>query len=183
MGDVCSAQWWIYGFGPTDSHFDCAPFARDISVLHNGYADAGPPGADDPVGATRVTGIPNPNGRKATIRTNADFTRLSRISHCHMPGASVFRGTNAHWPVVSHELRAQYIFQKLAVLGVNPGLGGGGGIDHEVADLVTNAYYPRTIARLALVAVAPDYKDGAYAADCFPDVGRAGSSRSAHRSG
>ena len=112
LGDVCSAQWRAYGRGPADSHFDFPPFARDIRVLHHGYADDGLPGADDPVGVTRVTGIPNSIGRKVTIRAGAETTRVSRFPNFPMPDTAAFRGANAHWPLISHGVRIPYISDK-----------------------------------------------------------------------
>ena len=115
LGGVCSAQWWVYGCGPTDSHFDFSPFTRDVRVLHHGYANAGLPCADDPVGVTRVMGIPNSSGRKVTIRADPETVRMCRFPHFPMPGAAVVRGVNAHWPLVSPEMRIPYICEKLVI--------------------------------------------------------------------
>ena len=89
VGDLCAAQWWIYGAGPTDSHFDVSPFLRDIRVLHHGYTTAGLPCAEDEAGPTRVMGIPNSIGRKVTIQVNPQTVRMSRP----MPTTEIKGGT------------------------------------------------------------------------------------------
>ena len=112
-----------------------------------------------------MTGDPNSIGRKSTIRTDADVARMRRFHNSPMPADSVFRGTIPNWPMVSPELRTPYIFGELAILGGDPCLGFGNGIDHELAALTKNAYFPSTIARRALGAVVSHYEEGLYAED------------------
>ena len=109
LGDLCAAQWWIYGFGPIDSHFDVTPFLREVRVLHHGYTNAGLPCAEDEPGPTRVLGIPDSIGCNVTTRVSDTIKRMSRFSHCPMPTIEISRGTTAHWPLVSPEMRIPYI--------------------------------------------------------------------------
>ena len=95
-----------------------------------------------------------------------------------MPGAAVFRGANAHWPLVSQETGIPYICEKLVILGGHPGLGIGNGIDQEVADVVMKSHYPRMVARRALGAAISHYEECLYDLEHFPDVGRGGGEHS-----
>ena len=183
LGDLCAAQWWIYGFGPSDSHFDFTPFLRDVRVLHHGYTNAGLPCAEDEPGPARVSGIPNSIGRNVTTRVSDTVIRTSRYSHCPMPTAEVFRGALAHWPLISPEMRIPYICEKLAILGGHPGLGAENSIGHELSGSMMRSYYPRGVARRALAGVLSHYEEGLRVPDFFPNLGRAGSTRNAQASG
>ena len=140
LGDVCGDQWWVYGFGVTDCHFDVPPFARGIRVLHRGHADAGRPCVDDPVGASRVAGIPNSIGRKETIRIEPNEGRMSRSPRCHMAETSVPRGASANRPLISHEMRIPFIHGKLVILGGRPGLVVENWFGHEAAEQMMHPY-------------------------------------------
>ena len=177
LGDICAAQWWIYGAGPTESHFDVAPFVRDIRVLHHGYANAGLPCAEDDAGPTRIAGVPNSIGRIVTTRVNPNIVRASRFPHCPMPTAEIFRGGPAHWPLVSSEERIPYICEKLVIIGGRPGLGFENSIDHETAESMMEGYYPRMVARHAPSAVLSHYEMDLRIPDLFPGAGRDGSAR------
>ena len=99
LGDVFGAQWWVYGCGVTDIHFEYFPFARDIRVLQHGYKDTGRPCADDPVGTTRAAGDPDSICRMVSIRIDSNEVRVSSSPHCPMPETAVFRGTSVRWPL------------------------------------------------------------------------------------
>ena len=168
VGDICAAQWWIYGTGPSGIHFDVSPFIRDIRVLHNGYTLAGLACAEDNEGPTRITDIPNTIGRKVTIQVNPHTVRMSRFSHVPFPSAEVFRGGPAHWPLVSPEMGIPYICEKLVILGAHPLLGTGNQIDHETAESTMKNYYPRMIARHALSAIISHYEEDLRIPDFSP---------------
>ena len=64
LGGVRGAQWGVYGRGPTDSNFEFSPFTSYIRVIHNGYADDGPPCAEDPTWGDPGVGYTQLNGQE-----------------------------------------------------------------------------------------------------------------------
>ena len=105
-------------------------------------------------------GIPHSLGRSVVITDWGGHRTWSMRSNVPFPTITVFRGQEAHWPLVSPEQRPISIGEMVVILGGNPTLGLSNFLDHPDDEPTTGSYYPRDVALQSLWAAMRNYDSG-----------------------